>query len=563
MVGQDSRGTAAQSPDTGTHSYSQQPTVFRGDQSGIIDLHPTRSSDDFRQDHVREWPTSVDVSPDTQLLAQAAAESVDSANRSDPEPYDRDIPAARANPSQSLTAWSQRYAATLVVFDAVAAMVAVFTASFFAGPFDNIKTVILVLGTGIAWPVAVAMSRGYERRQIGVGSEEMHAILRAVILTIAAGAVPSALTHRYGVVTLCVLAMPLAGLISLAVRFAARKNLHRQQRTGRNVRRVIVVGGAYAAADLAAVLTREQHFGMHVVGACVPQSDVTQARSAGLAVIGDLDEVPRTVQAYNADAVAVTGSDATRNNYLRELSWALEGARVELLVHPGLIEVAGPRMHIRPYVGLPLLHVEQPHFTGWRRFVKRASDLTLTSLGLLIISPLLAVIALAIKLSDGGPIIFRQTRVGQDGTTFTMLKFRSMHTDAEARLTELRAQNPHIGTMFKMQDDPRTTRVGKLLRRFSLDELPQLLNVMSGSMSLVGPRPPLQSEAAMYENDARRRLLVTPGLTGLWQVSGRSLLSWEETVRLDLRYVENWTLTLDLLILWKTFFAVFARRGAF
>jgi exopolysaccharide biosynthesis polyprenyl glycosylphosphotransferase len=260
--------------------------------------------------------------------------------------------------------------------------------------------------------------------------------------------------------------------------------------------------------------------------------------------------------------VAVTGSDATRRNELRELAWALEGVRVELLVHPGLIEVAGPRMHIRPYVGLPLLHVEQPHFTGWRRFVKRATDLALTVFGTLAIAPVLALVALAIKLEDGGPVIFKQSRVGLDGTTFTMFKFRSMHVDAEAKLAQLRAENPGIGVMFKMADDPRITRVGRFLRRFSLDELPQLFNVILGHMSLVGPRPPLQSEVDIYENHARRRLLVTPGVTGLWQVSGRSLLNWEETVRLDLRYVENWTLTMDLLILWKTVSAVLRRHGA-
>jgi exopolysaccharide biosynthesis polyprenyl glycosylphosphotransferase len=236
---------------------------------------------------------------------------------------------------------------------------------------------------------------------------------------------------------------------------------------------------------------------------------------------------------------------------------------VELLVHPGLIEVAGPRMHIRPYVGLPLLHVEQPHFTGWRRFIKRSVDLLLTSIGVVAISPILGLIALGIKLHDRGPVIFRQTRVGLDGSTFTMLKFRSMHVNAEARLAELRAQYPGMGTLFKLEDDPRITKVGRFLRRFSLDELPQLFNVLAGHMSLVGPRPPLQSEVDVYEDHARRRLLVTPGLTGLWHVSGRSLLSWEETVRLDLRYVENWTLTLDLLILWKTLFAVAARRGAY
>jgi len=454
----------------------------------------------------------------------------------------------------------------LVGLDAVVGLVAVLAAAVVFPElinFSNDKLAILVLGAAFAWPVAVATSRGYERSNIGVGDDEMRAVLRAMILAIAAGAVPSAVTSNPGLVNLCVVGTPIAGIASLVVRFAVRKHLHRKQQRGTNVRRVIVVGSVYAAADLTSVMARETHGGMKVIGVCVPQSDVSRAHDAGLAVIGDLEQVPDLIKVHDADAVAVTGGDATRHNYLRELSWALEGAGVELLVHPGLVEVAGPRMHIRPHVGLPLLHVEQPHFTGWRRFVKRATDLFLTGFGLLAISPVLAAIALAVKLEDGGSVIFRQTRVGLDGSTFTMMKFRSMHNDAEARLADLRAQNPHIGTMFKMADDPRITRVGKVLRKYSLDELPQLYNVLSGSMSLVGPRPPLQSEVAVYEDHARRRLLVTPGLTGLWQVSGRSLLSWEETVRLDLRYVENWTLTLDLLIIWKTVFAVLAKRGAF
>jgi exopolysaccharide biosynthesis polyprenyl glycosylphosphotransferase len=462
--------------------------------------------------------------------------------------------------------WSRRYIVRLMLLDGLVGVLAVVGAAVL---FPNIisfsatKLAVLLLGAMVAWPLVIGLNRGYERSTIGVGTDELRAIFRGGILAIAAGAVPSALSDRYGVVALCVMAVPLAGLTSLVVRFVARKRLHAQQKAGRNVRRVIVVGSAYAAADLSAILTREPHCGMTVVGACVPHTDADTARDAGLRVLGDLAAVPDLVHTHRADAVAVTGGDTMRHHYLRELSWSLEGAAVELLVHPGLIEVAGPRMHIRPYVGLPLLHVEQPHFEGWRRLTKRATDLVLTSLGLAVISPVLALIALAIKIGDRGPVLYRQTRVGLDGSTFTMLKFRSMHVDAEAKLAALRAQNPNIGLMFKMESDPRITPVGRFLRRWSLDELPQLFNVLAGTMSLVGPRPPLQSEVAVYEDHARRRLLVTPGLTGLWQVSGRSLLSWEETVRLDLRYVENWTLTLDLLILWKTFFAVLTKRGAF
>ena len=466
----------------------------------------------------------------------------------------------------NFNAWSTRYTARLVAFDVIVGPLAVLlTAVLFPHIilFSTPKLLTMVFGAGIAWPMAVAISRGYERANIGVGGDELRAVARAVVFAIAAGAVPSAVSDRPGVVAVCVIATPMAGLMSIMVRIGTRHHLHRQHRLGKNVRRVIVVGSAYAVAELDQVVRREQQCGMQVVGVCVPQADIDRALDAGLPVIGDLDQVPALLKAHAVDAVAVTGGEATRHSYLRELSWALEGAGVELLVHPGLIEVAGPRMHIRPYVGLPLLHVEQPHFTGWRRFAKRAADIMLTSFGLVIGAPLLAVIALAIKLGDGGPVLFRQVRVGLDGTTFTMLKFRSMRVDAEARLAELRSTNPNIGMMFKLQDDPRITRVGSFLRRYSLDELPQLLNVLGGSMSLVGPRPPLQSEVDGYEDHARRRLLVTPGVTGLWQVSGRSLLSWEETVRLDLRYVENWSLTLDLMILWKTIYAVAARKGAF
>jgi exopolysaccharide biosynthesis polyprenyl glycosylphosphotransferase len=505
---------------------------------------------------------SHDLSPDTGHRARRAdalgtTDVVEAA-----EPVERPV----VSDSSNFAAWSRRYTIQLMLLDGLMGMLAVIsTAVFFPYiiSFSTPKLAVLILGAGIAWPIAIAISRGYERTKIGVGGDEMRAVLRAVVLAIAAGAVPSAVTERPGVVALCVMATPIAGALCLVVRFVMRKRLHHSQREGHNVRRVIVVGSAYAAADLVSVLQRETQCGMQVIGVCVPAADLSRAHDTELAVIGDLDQVPELVRLYRADAVAVTGGDATRHHYLRELSWALEGVGVELFVHPGLVEVAGPRMHIRPYVGLPLLHVEQPHFTGWRRLLKRATDLGLTSVGLVVISPVLAAIALAVKISDRGPVIFRQTRVGLDGSTFTMYKFRSMRVDAESRLAELRAQNPNIGMLFKLESDPRITRVGKFLRKYSLDELPQLINVLRGQMSLVGPRPPLQSEVDVYEDHARRRLLVTPGLTGLWQVSGRSLLSWEETVRLDLRYVENWTLTLDLLIMWKTFFAVLAKRGAF
>ena len=219
-------------------------------------------------------------------------------------------------------------------------------------------------------------------------------------------------------------------------------------------------------------------------------------------------------------------------------------------------------MHIRPLIGFPLVHVEEPHFAGRRRILKRTTDIVLSSIGLVVASPLLLGIAAAVKVQDGGPAIFRQTRVGRGGELFTMLKFRSMVIDAEARKEELVPLNEASGGLFKLRSDPRVTRLGKILRDFSLDELPQLFNVLRGSMSLVGPRPHLIHELAQMPQEAVRRSLVTPGLTGLWQISGRSDLAAEDSIRLDLRYVENWSLTLDLLILLRTASAVLARRGA-
>ena len=300
-------------------------------------------------------------------------------------------PAPTTEPHTGLVAWTRRYTQIQAGCDALVGVLAVLAALLAHDfPFSWLKVAVLLLGAGAAWPVAIAMSRGYERSNIGVGDDELRSVMRAGVCAVALGAFPTAISHSLGVVAVSVIAVPLAVLGSMLVRLATRRHLHRQQRAGRNVRRVVVVGSAYAAADLASALTRESQCGMTVIGACVPRADLDRAQHAGLAVLGDLDEVPELIRTHGADAVAVTGSDATRHNYLRELSWALEGVGVELLVHPGLVEVAGPRMHIRPHVGLPLLHVEQPHFTGWRRFVKRAADLVLTSLGLLVISPMLA-----------------------------------------------------------------------------------------------------------------------------------------------------------------------------
>ncbi|MBO0838911.1 MAG: sugar transferase, partial [Actinobacteria bacterium] len=284
---------------------------------------------------------------------------------------------------------------------------------------------------------------------------------------------------------------------------------------------------------------------------------------AGVPVVGGLDDVAVVVRRCYADTVAVTACPEIDAAKLRGLAWELEKTGTGLCVAPSLLDVAGPRTTVRPTAGLTLLHVDHPQLSGARQAVKTLFDRIMAGLALLLLSPLFLVLAAVIRLHDRGPALFIQTRVGKDGHTFRLFKFRTMVVDAEARLAQLRDSNDHDGVLFKMRRDPRVTAIGAWLRKWSVDELPQLVNVLRGDMSLVGPRPALPTEAEQYADHVRRRLVVKPGLTGLWQVNGRSDLSWEDSVRLDLRYVENWSFALDLQILWKTVSVIFRGSGAY
>jgi exopolysaccharide biosynthesis polyprenyl glycosylphosphotransferase len=472
--------------------------------------------------------------------------------------------------------WSRRYLTLLAGADAIVGGLAAGLPASFSNTLTGRNAVpILCLVGLVVWPIAIALNRGYRRARIGVGLDELSAVMHAGMVVVVAGALPAGIiavptgAHKplgavtlYALLKLVATGTPFAVTLSLVARFIARKILHRIQARGRSLRHIVVVGSFAAAQQLSERIQMEPHGGMKVIGVCLPSSELPRPVADGIPVLGNLSRVHEVVRATGCDAVAVTSDDTTRYNYLRKLAWSLEGAGVELLVDPGLVEIAGPRMHIRPLMGFPLLHVEEPHFTGWRRLIKRISDIVMTCIGLVWISPILLIIAAGIKLQDGGPVIFRQTRIGRGGEAFTMLKFRTMVLDAEERKLGLMANNEGKGGLFKLSRDPRVTPLGQLLREFSLDELPQLFNVLAGSMSLVGPRPHLASELAQMPSEASRRSLVTPGLTGLWQVSGRSHLEGDEAIRLDLRYVENWSLSLDLLILWKTISAVLTRRGA-
>lgn len=301
------------------------------------------------------------------------------------------------------------------------------------------------------------------------------------------------------------------------------------------------------------------------MGCVLPGGHTLPAESvfAGVPVLGGFDDVVAVVERFSVDTVAVLPSPELDGPALRRLGWDLEQTQAELLLAPAITEIAGPRVRIRPVCGLPLLHMEKPDLRGIRRVAKETVDRTASALALLLMLPLLLGIAAAVGLSSRGGVFYRQERVGRDGQAFSMLKFRSMVTGADAMTDHLAGSNDGNGVLFKQKTDARVTRVGKVLRRFSLDELPQLLNVVRGDMSLVGPRPPLPTEVERYGFDMHRRFLVKPGITGLWQISGRSDLSWDDSVRIDVRYVENWSLTFDFMILWKTVGAVLRGSGAY
>jgi exopolysaccharide biosynthesis polyprenyl glycosylphosphotransferase len=430
------------------------------------------------------------------------------------------------------------------------------------GNHPNDQYVVLSLALPPVWIITVSVFGGYERRFIGSGSDEFRRVLNAGLsLTGALALISYAVNNELSRIYLLV-SMQVIVLLDLLVRLVLRKRLHRLRRNGLCMSSVVAVGHESAVRQLINELRREPHHGLAVVAACLADgSTVTEV--AGVPVVGDVDSAADAVRNIGAGTVAVLSCPEIDGVKLRTLAWELEKTGTDLCVAPALLDVAGPRTTVRPTAGLTLLHVDHPQLSGPRQVVKDLFDRSLAALALLLLSPVIVAVALAVKLSDRGPALFTQTRVGKDGQPFKIYKFRTMVVDAEARLAELRAQNEHDGVLFKMRKDPRITAIGGRLRKWSLDELPQLFNVLAGDMSLVGPRPALPDEAARYADHVRRRLVVKPGITGLWQVSGRSDLSWDESVRLDLRYVENWSIALDLQILWKTLAVILGGSGAY
>jgi exopolysaccharide biosynthesis polyprenyl glycosylphosphotransferase len=469
-----------------------------------------------------------------------------------------------------VSTWHRPYAASLVVLDLLAALAASVTALYLvpqatAAFKDNHLLQLLAYAfLPVGWLVALWGHGGYDRRYLGIGTDEFKRVARASVTVMATVSFLAFAFQKGGNLSRVSVAVALvAGLVYvLLLRFAARRVLHLVRGRGGASHRLLLVGTLSESLEVYKAVTRTRHAGMVPIAIHLNDGRQTQSRRSTPVPVFAGRDIVSLVHEINADTVAVCGSASGDRADLRRLAWQLEGTGVDLVVAPQLTDIAGPRVHIRPVEGLPLLYVEEPKLAGLSWLVKNVMDRALAATGLLVLSPLFLLVAVSITLSDRGPVFFRQRRAGREGKIFSVWKFRTMYCDAEERLAALVDQNEGDGMLFKIRNDPRVFRVGRWLRASSLDELPQLINVFRGDMSLVGPRP-LPAEDGDFLGDVRRRLLVRPGMTGLWQVSGRSDLSWDDAVRLDLYYVDNWSLAFDLTILWRTVGVVLGSKGAY
>ncbi|MFJ4370812.1 sugar transferase [Streptomyces chartreusis] len=475
---------------------------------------------------------------------------------------------ANGTMSRPASDWEQRYRRSVIISDTVATAFVVAAIGNFFGARDaanwHEKWGILAFCTELLVLGALAVSRSWSPAVLGQGAEEFRRLGRSMFtatVVLALGGI--ALTSR-NIKLWIFVAIPAIALVTMTTRYLLRLSLHKQRKEGRCLRPVLAAGSPATVRDLITRTRKFPHLGWRVDGVCTTDGrGIDGDQLDGVPVVGRLTDVAKHVEHDGYRVVAVTPDPHWTPDRLQRLAWNLEGSDAEMVVAPVLMEVAGPRLHVDAVLGIPLLRVSMPTFTGGRRAIKVVVDRVGAAFLLLLFAPLMALVGLLVVADSRGGVFYRQRRVGKGGREFTILKFRTMVVGAHKARAELADRNEGAGLLFKLRRDPRVTRVGAVLRRYSLDELPQLFNVLTGSMSLVGPRPPLPEESAAYGPDIRRRLLVKPGLTGLWQISGRSDLPWEEAVRLDLRYVEDWSLALDTVILWKTLRAVLYGQGAY
>ena len=431
-----------------------------------------------------------------------------------------------------------------------------------ASPLEQLVLLIVFVG---AWSAALSLFHTRESRVLCLGATEYRRVINATMVTFGLLGILFVVADVDVARFYFLFALPL-GLGALIIdRWMWRKWLARRSAAGWALSRVLVVGTRDEVEYVVHQVRRKLGLAYAVVGAVVEHGnlDGRDFGSSAIPVSHSFDAVAGRATELGADAVIVAGLPRNRPNFVQELSWSLEGTATDLILATNLANVAGPRVHLRPFEGLPLMHVEIPQFEGGRHALKRGFDIAVSLSALILLAPLLGIVAVLVRLDSPGPALFRQERVGRDGTLFTMVKFRSMVTTAESDLASLQERNEGAGALFKIREDPRVTRFGRFIRRHSIDELPQLWNILVGDMSVVGPRPPLPREVSGYEDHVHRRLYLRPGLTGMWQINGRSTLDWDESVKLDLYYVENWSLVGDLIIMWRTVREVRRPSGAF
>ncbi len=412
----------------------------------------------------------------------------------------------------------------------------------------------------VAWMVVLSIYDTRDYRVIGGGSAEYRLIVSSTVRLFGLVAIAAYLFKIDVARGYILIALPLGIVVLIFSRWIWRQWLAVQRHRGDYTARVLLVGSVLTASHIARELSRHPEEGYLVVGACVPE-DVGGGwlPDTRVPIMGPVSTALQVLEVVEADTVVVTSSGELGPKGIRQLSWGLEAGQQHLIVAPSLTDIGGPRIHTRPVAGLPLIHVETPRYEGRKLLAKRAFDVFGSIVLLVALSPVLILLAIMIKATTRGPVFYKQERVGLNGKPFSMVKFRSMRVGADAELARLlAAQGTRDKPLFKVHDDPRITSIGRVLRKHSLDEFPQLFNVFRGDMSLVGPRPQRDGEVALYDDAARRRLLLKPGMSGLWQVGGRSNLDWEDAIRLDLYYVENWSIMGDVVILWRTLKAVLA-----
>lgn len=474
-------------------------------------------------------------------------------------------------------AWERRYAMKVIASDIVVVVISVAAAQLLRYGLSvaelqisvtdqtrfAIDYTLISMALVSGWLLALSIFDTRDPKVIGLGSDEYKRVINATFATFGSLAIIAFLMKSHVGRGYLLIALPVGLILLLVSRWVWRKRLHQQRRRKKNVYQTLLVGERSKCEHVARELARSQYAGFNILGALTDKGSPVDL-IPGLPVIGSLMDIVPTIDSHDIDKLILISTDAISAEEMRHIGWALEARKVDLIVASALTDIAGPRIHSRPISGLPLIHVEYPEFEGRKQFAKRMFDLVSSAFLIVILSPVMMAVAVAVKFSSRGPVFYSQNRIGYSGKSFPMFKFRSMVQDADDQLKSLLDQQGSSDTpLHKIENDPRITRVGRTIRRYSLDELPQLFNVFLGTMSLVGPRPQREAEVALYKDHHHRRLFVKPGITGLWQVSGRNNLSWDDSIRLDLYYVENWSMVGDLIILFRTVNAVVKPNGAY